>query len=164
MRRQRRRLRPRFFFWLIALSITSFAANAGESTVISGEVEPLAKLIHLPAPPKSVRWMLTPLSDSDVIGPTDYDLLALLEYDGAICDKIVRDSKADATTMLLSPKEVADWLPVELRDHIVREDNGYYRVIGTTFAPTLFAKGAFLQGFAIRLDHTDLLLVALRTN
>lgn len=149
---------------LIALAAACLPARADEVEIVSSDIEQLAKFIRLPATPKSARWWLTALGDPGLVGPTDYSLLALLEYDDGVCEAIVRGSESKAMAPLLSPQEVTDGLPLELRRRIEKENNGYYRVKGTAFAPGLFTKGSFLVGYVVRLDQTNLLLVALSTD
>lgn len=117
----RLRMSAKILLCLIALSVAGFPAQAQDAKVMGNDVERLAKLIHLPARPKSVRWMLAPLGEPGPIGPTDYSLVALLDYDDATCEMITRDSHGEpAMAPSLSPEEVADWLPVELHDRLVR--------------------------------------------
>lgn len=161
----RLRISAKILLCFIALSVAGFPVQAQDAKIMGNDVERLAKLIHLPARPNSVRWMLTPLGEPGPIGPTDYSLVALLDYDDATCEMIAHDSHGEpAMVPSLSPEEVADWLPAELHDRLVRVSNGYYRIEGTAFAPALFAHGSFLVGYAVRIERTNLLLVALSTD
>ncbi len=131
---------------------------------LSTDVNALSRLIRLPYQPRSVRWTQIKMGKIG-LGPSDYGLIAVLEYDDAICAGILAKStpELEGNPAILTKEEAGGWLFPLVRNQLEPNGDHYYKIKGTAFRPTLFAHSPFLIGYVIRIENTNFLLLALST-
>lgn len=131
---------------------------------MSSNIQQLGSIITLPHAPAAVHWAQTRTGEGG-LGPTDYSILAILDYDDAICEQIVRQSPRLPGTdpAIVAREEVGDWMPSSVKSHFTQEKEGYFRVAGTPLDPVLFKRSPLLTGFVLRLPGTNQIVVALST-
>lgn len=130
----------------------------------STDMNALGRLIRLPHQPKTVRWSEITMGKPG-LGPTDYSLIAVLEYDDTTCTEILGEStrELEGNPAMLTKEDAEGWLFPLVRKQLEPDGEAFYRVKGVVFQPTLFAKPPFVVGYVIRIEKTNFLFLTLST-
>ena len=118
------------------------------------DIVELSKFIQLPAQPIEARWQTAEKGTrTGGIGPTDYEGMAVLEYDTATV-QLLRDQMLEQTspTELYVTKDfVKPWFPHDVQQMFVTDSlyPEYLKLDGTRYQPSMFAKGSLLNGYVV---------------
>lgn len=144
----------------LAVIAWSRGASSGEAVqTMKSDLETLARMIELPRRPATVAWEARKLGGKGLLGPDDWELLAVLTFSAA-------DMAAIAA--MLSPKggtyeaDFPDWVVSALGDRVERGSQRA-RVIGEVYDAAPFARAPLLQGWAMPLADGCSVFVALST-
>lgn len=137
-----------------AAATPQVAALATYRTDIAG----LDELITLPAPPVEVRWQIAPKGVSgSAIGPTDYDLVAVLTFDAATLQGLQSQwTEQDSPPELLIAKEFMQPWFAPVLEPLVTVDPAFpafLRLTGTRYEPMPFAKNSLRDGYVLVRDN-----------
>lgn len=128
------------------------------------DLSALARFVRLDSPPRSAQWFteqMTPPSASP-LGPTDWQLIALLEYDEATLQQL-RATWTPQTTpheLHVLPDFIRDWFPEVLRASFkVDSASGNFVWQGERYLPSAFAKPPLTAGFVLVVDRYVLLVL-----
>ncbi|MEI2688711.1 MAG: hypothetical protein V9H69_02975 [Anaerolineae bacterium] len=143
--------------------VTVIRDDASYRTDVAG----LSKIIALPEQPEQVWWQFAPIGSGGrlAVGPTDYELVAVLQYDldalQALQDRL--EPQTSPAELFVAPDFVRDWFPDPLREAFVADPAfpDTPRLTATRYQPDLFVKGGLLHGFVVVVD--DYVLVYLYT-
>lgn len=128
-------------------------AEAPDMNAFEEDIEKLSTLITLPAPPVEAKWTQYNLgvANSDVPGPTDYVVLAVLRYDVTTAAEIAAQLNAQPTSRewYVDANFVRPWFPDEVKNSFVLDElSNLQKLNQPAHEPTLFAKSPLLQGYA----------------
>jgi hypothetical protein len=130
-------------------SMTTQTAEAAAKT--GTDLETLEKAVTLPRKPQSVRWRSSPRGIPGGLGPTDTQLLAVLEYSAADAQALQASLKP---TRLTSRVEDGGWLPAATHEALKG---------ATAYDATPFHKGALRQGTVFHLPQSHTFVLVLFT-
>jgi hypothetical protein len=121
------------------------------------DLSKLERFIKLSEKPLNARWQTFQMTGKTTseLGPTDWNLVAILEYDPGTLQKL-----KDSMEVLTTPAEtfveanfVKDWFPQAVRDSFVSDPaTGYLKLSPTRYKPTLFAQAPLQFGYVFFAD------------
>lgn len=138
-----------------ATPVSAPVTSSAPSTDIAG----LSQLVTLPVPPLAATWQSTRVGD-DNFGPSDLQLLAVLRFSPQNADKVValaRKREAPRKGEL----EVQPWFPVALKQNAKRGAQGQLVVRGQRLNADDFAHLSLRNGFAFRVEGTNVIVLSL---
>jgi len=152
-----------FITSLILLILSCSDNNNGKMMPIANtDIDTLQKFINLPKTPIKATWETGDIvkGNSNVPGPKDWALIALLEFDKNDIIEIIKQSTTNASKTANIPKShFSTWLPDEISSQFsIDSSGGYYQSSSATHDASLFSKSPLLNGFYIPVNETDLLL------
>ena len=115
------------------------------------DVETLEKAVTLPRRPQAVQWRMSPRGVQGGLGPTDTQLLAVLEYPAADAQALLSTLKA---TKLTAKVDDGGWLPEATREALKQ---------ATAYEAKPFFKSPLNQGTVFHLPKTNTFVVVLFT-
>ncbi len=122
----------------------------------------LEKFIRLAEKPRSVRWQIFDKTTVDTggIGPKDWGLVAVLEYDETTAQAL--QSQAAQSPMqrelYVNADFVRDWFPDSVRQSFVKDANSdYLKLTLPRYEPAAFAKSPLSDGYVAFSDKAVLL-------
>lgn len=150
-------------FLIVACGSNTFSMHeatvqeAAMPTSLETDREKLATLIQLDIAPQSVQWQTFQKGSSKEtdLGPTDWGLVAVLEYDAATLQSIQTQLAANSLDyeMYVEPNFVQDWFPEAVRNSFVKDTSSDYLILNQPlYQPTLFAKSPLNNGYAFVRD------------
>jgi hypothetical protein len=136
---------------------------AGE---VSTDVDGLAAIIRMPIRPVSVVWRRQVLGSagSQVPGPTDWELEALLTFDQNDAERLADEARHSEKPRDIGSIDGIEWLPSEARsDFEAVPKSSRYRAKGESYVATSFAKPPLSQGHLTRLGESPRFFLKLYT-
>lgn len=124
----------------------------------STDIDALGRLITLPRRPTAAIWRRVRKGSntrSDVPGPTDYELQAVLTFSNEDAENIVKEAAARERPGDVGTIKKLDWFPAEVKENLIEEPNSdEYRFKGETYDAGAFAKSPLTHGYFVRVGRT----------
>lgn len=144
---------------LISLALSNCAPSgqpksAPEAATPQSDLAALGRLIRLEEQPISAQWLTESLAPARALslGPSDWQLIALLTYDEAALSQLKERLAPQKTPSRLHvrPDFVREWFPQALRAHF-QPDGATGNLIwqGARYQPTPFLKPPLGAGFVL---------------
>jgi hypothetical protein len=135
-------------------------------SAVSTDVDELAKLVRLPYRPSAAQWQTALLGEaSDVPGPTDWTLTAVLTFAEEDAEKLVAAAAKRRRPTAIGT-EPLEWFPAELQEQLVPvpgPTSPLSRVRGETYDAVDIAKPPLGSGFLVRIGRSPRFLLRLQT-
>lgn len=121
------------------------------------DVAKLSQFINLPAQPAQALWQVREKgAGGTAIGPTDTELIAVLQLDQDILEKLEGQllQQTSPTDLFVAPDFVQPWFPNPVQQVFVADSSypEYLRLKGVRYQPSLFAKGSLNNGYVVIAD------------
>lgn len=156
------------FLLIVILTILSPACSENNTGVpmqnnFKTDVALLKKLIELPKEPLTVKWQtgdtVTPQSQSLAPGPTDWGLIAIIEFKSNDLAELVSSTAAvtNKKAAILPENLMWDWVKQALGTSSKKADK-YYTLDGTPRNVDIFSRSPLLHGYWIQLEDNSILL------
>lgn len=122
------------------------------------DVAALNRLIQLPAEPQKAYWQTYDKSDrGSELGPTDWELVAVLEYDVETIQNLQTQliEQTHPAELFVNPDFVKSWFPPAISDQFV-EDARYSQLLklnSQRYMPTPFTKAPLHTGYLFISDN-----------
>lgn len=121
------------------------------------DIAELGRLINLPLQPDQAMWQVRQKGVGNrAIGPTDTELVAVLELDEATFQELEGrlDRQTSPTDLFVVPEFVQPWFPEPIRQAFVADpaNPGYLRLTADRYQPALFANNSLASGYVILVD------------
>jgi hypothetical protein len=127
----------------------------------STDVEALAQLITLPYEPERAIWQVQQQGEPG-LGPTDFTLTAVLNYDEATMDQLRAqlENVAPLNPLRVEATFFEEWYPASVQGSFTQEgESNQWLLSVPRYAPDLFAKQSFINGyFFITADGRSIFL------
>jgi len=134
-------------------------------TAVSRNVDAIMRALNLPSRPVEAWWEETPVGQPGGIGPTDYDLSAVLLFDVATAASLAKKAPPLPEVPVLLPTEaMRPWLPDAVRAAIQRYDADFVSVKGSKFDAQPFLKPPYTSGAFIVIDGGGYVYISVRTS
>jgi len=155
-----------------AVMATSAERNQNMSTAERKEAEPstdidaLNRVITLTRRPTAAIWQRAVKGSgrSDVPGPTDYELQAVLTFSEEDAESIVEEAAKRERPSDVGTIKKLDWFPAEVKENLIEEPGSdEYRFKGETYDAGAFAKSPLTHGYFVRVGQTPRLYLYLYT-
>lgn len=145
---------------LLLTGATVAGCTKGQSTqritTMKTDVDELSRFIAFPFPPKAAWWRTADRGDSGALGPSDWELMAVLQFAPEDIESIIGKSglqKSDPPEKIIASSPGMSEL---LKNHGPLEDRLY--------GAELFARSPLIDGFVVRIKGTDKLFIYLATH
>lgn len=124
----------------------------------SNSVTELSKYIRLPFPPNKACWQVYKKGSRQTeIGPIDWELIAILDYDSAttLSLRTQMSEQADHTELYVTHEFVKDWFPELVKQRFIQDDiyTEYFQFKGSRYNPGLFIQSPLSGGFVTIIDN-----------
>jgi len=140
-------------------------SRSGQQATVSRDVGAFMRLLNLPARPAEVWWEETPVGEPGGIGPTDYDLSAVLHFDASTAAAMAKKAPPLPEEPVLLPLDAnRPWLPAPVRAAIQRHDGHFISVRGSKFDAQPFLKPPYTSGAFIVVDGDGYVYISVRTS
>ena len=135
--------------------------NATQETIMAApyqtDIAQLSQFINLPAQPAQALWQVREKgAGGTAIGPTDTELIAVLQLDQDILEKLEGQllQQTSPTDLFVAPDFVQPWFPNPVQQVFVADSSypEYLRLKGVRYQPSLFAKGSLNNGYVVIAD------------
>ena len=133
---------------------------------VSHDAPLLGKLLRLPAPPLEVAFEERPLGTPGGLGPTDYQLVAVLRFDAGTLAKLPRaagDSTAGGPSGSVSVPERA-WFPDAVKARLAKAGDAGATARGQAIDAEALFRPRYSVGWAVLIEGTDYLVVVAQTS
>lgn len=122
----------------------------------SDDIELLSRQIALPVRPAAVLWRQEVLGkqSSDVPGPTDRRLVAVLRYDEKDARALVKKVRGESKETNVGNVDVETWFPEELKKLARKDDDGTI-LEGATYEADSFLRAPYSSGKLVRVGETN---------
>jgi len=140
---------------LACVSCTKNQSTQRISTMKTDAAE-LSKFVALPFPPKAVWWRTTEREGSGAMGPSDWELMAVVQFSPQYIESIISRSKSLKSD---SPEKI-----VAGSHGMIEMLKGHGSVGERLYSAELFAKSPLLEGFVVQIKGTDKLFVYFSTH
>lgn len=147
-------------------SQTSPTHLAQSAAMPSTDLAELGRLIHLPVPPRAVTFEKVTLGRGGAFGPTDWELIAVLDYDlDAIKQLGLRPPEQEPERALaFDGREMRPWFPPEVKAAFQPAEGGNGLCRGAGFDAAPFARSPLLQGVIAVPQGTHYLVLRMQTS
>lgn len=125
------------------------ARNNDMTIEINTDIALLSKFIHLPMTPKNAWWFTKETGEPGLVGPQDWRLVAVLEFDSAALKKLI--SNAD-----INDRTSADMAYLSPESRRLVAPHG--TVAGPWYNPSVFERSPLLQGSFAKIDDSKIFL------
>jgi len=140
-------------------------SKAKHETAVSRNVDAIMRALNLPARPVEAWWEETPVGQPGGIGPTDYDLSAVLLFDPATAASLAKKAPPLPEAPVLLPSEaLRPWLPEPVRAALQRHGDDFLSVRGSKFDAQPFLKPPYTSGAFIVIDGGGYVYISVRTS
>lgn len=124
------------------------------SQTFQTDVDALSAWIRLPAAPRQARWIVREKgTHSGGIGPTDFELIAALEYDPATVNALQgqMEAQTNPVDLYVAQDFLQQWLPDDLQALFASDQlyPGLLRLTTQRYQPTLFTTGSLQNGYVV---------------
>lgn len=114
----------------------------------------LSRFINLPAQPTQALWQVKEKGiHGGAIGPTDTELVAMLQFDQKILSELQSQFTQQTTPpdIFVASSFVQPWFPGPIQQLFVTDPAypEFLKLAGTRYQPTLFAKGSLNNGYIV---------------
>lgn len=155
--------------WGAALLVACFSlachGRRKHETAVSRDVDAIMRALNLPARPVEAWWEETPVGQPGGIGPTDYDLSAVLLFDPATAAALAKKAPPLPEAPVLLPREaLRPWMPAPVRAAIQRHDDDFISVRGSKFDAQPFLKPPYASGAFIVIEGSGYVYISVRTS
>ncbi len=132
----------------------------------STDLAELGRLIHLPVPPRAVIFEQLTLGGGGAFGPTDWELIAVLDYDpDAIRQLDLHPPEQEPERALTFDwREVCPWFPPLVKAAFQPTKGGDSHCRGEGFDAAPFVKSPLLQGVIAVPQGTHYLVLRMQTS
>jgi hypothetical protein len=156
-------------FVMLTLPTCRRGSAEGTKPATSGEVghdvNRLGRRIQLPVKPSEVWFEERPVGRPGGLGPTDYQLIAVMRFDPAALKTLEGATKSNTGQGAAVGREFdRPWLPPEVKAALQPRDEDSRRVRdGREFDGTPFFRSPFLTGYFVIVGATGYVLLSLQT-
>ena len=147
-----------------ALAVLIDAFSCTDEPVVpaapSSDIERLSRLINLPENPRAALFLVGPMgTGGGFIGPTDYGLLALLQYDRDSIERLkARGRRLQPKVRSIRLRERLAWFPEPLFSVVKRCSSGWC-IDGERYSGDAFLKDGYVDASFIVPDNSEWLIV-----
>ncbi|HVF57753.1 MAG TPA: hypothetical protein VM934_16490 [Pyrinomonadaceae bacterium] len=122
----------------------------------SADVESLSRQVALPIRPAEAVWQQEALGkqNSNVPGPVDYRLIAVLKYNAADARTLIEKVGGDSKQTPAGEVEVETWFPEEVKK-LARKGEDGAMVEGAKYDPEAFLRAPYSSGKLVRVGETN---------
>jgi Fe2+ transport system protein B len=131
---------------------------------VSTDIDALAKAMNLPVRPTEAKWQAKALGNTEnrAPGPTDYSLTAVLKYNDAEAQELIKKLESVPVEKKTANIEVEGWFPEEVKKNQKTVD-GINRLKGANYSPDAFLRSPYSGGRVVRVGETNYFIVKLLT-
>jgi hypothetical protein len=149
---------------LLTLVVACSQNSAAVVREPSHDVAKLAKRVNLLESPQSVSYKVTPMGDGDgIFGPTDYTLIAVLQYDEASITRLkARSTRVNPSARSVWLPDRPEWFPPSVLAAIARCAD-HWCIPGEEYSSAEFMKGGYVTGNVIVPEGQNVVILVLRT-
>jgi len=135
---------------------------------VSHDIHLLGKLLSLPAPPLDVAFEEVPLGTPGGLGPTDYELVAVLRFDPSTLAKLSQAAEtagsgpggpSGGATVPERP-----WFPDAVKARVAKAGDGGRTVRGHAIDAEAMFRPRYSIGSALRVEGTDYVVLVAQTS
>lgn len=129
---------------------------------VSTDIDQLAENINLPVRPEQVFWKKKIMNNegSDVPGPNDYLLIAVLKYSDADIEKLEEETGYSKNESANGVAEIEEWFPADLKAS-AKETDGEKSLTGEKYDAATFARSPFNNGSLLRIEKSNYFVLKL---
>jgi hypothetical protein len=140
--------------WALLIIIGTHGSEIvlGEVSRMNQDVKGLSKLINLPRPPKAVWWQTYDVGARSGMGPSDWGLRAVLQFDPKDLNHILENSPPQEGSL---SQDYLQELHVFFPEKVKLQEPVYN--------PSVFARSPLLQGVMVRIESSNKILLILHT-
>lgn len=120
------------------------------------DIVELSKLLTLPFQPEAVWWHVSGEEKSDWMGPSDWEIMAVLQFSQKDLEAIINNSKLNES---LSPDKIVAASPA--MSELLK---GHGPVGDQLYNADLFAKSPLIYGIMVKIKGTCKLFVNFKTH
>jgi hypothetical protein len=132
---------------------------------VSKDVDALMRLLALPAKPIEAWWQETPVGAQGGLGPSDYDLRAVLRFDKSVVDAIAKTAPPlPGDRARFSSGADLPWLPPAVRAALTRLDDRTIAVRGHRFDAAPLLKPPLGNGAFVVIEGGAYIFLSARTS
>jgi hypothetical protein len=152
------------FVCLLTLVVACSRNSAAAVKEPSHDVAKLAKRVNLLESPQSVSYKVIPMGDGDgIFGPTDYTLIAVLQYDEASIARLkARSTRVNPEVRAVWLPDRPEWFPPAVQAAIARCSD-HWCIPGEEYSSAEFLKAGFVTGNVIVPEGQNVVILVLRT-
>ena len=155
---------------VVACANETSSGDEKMATTPNTSIEQLEKTIQLTFRPVSVQWQVAttvPQKDDEfAFGPTDYTLIAVVEFRESDYEKVLAEApiQLPAQLLTLTDHHVYEWLPEDIKAVVRGKSSGsassrdYLLRNGEQFT-----KSPYLSSYAAQLDDQNKLVIVMST-
>lgn len=127
--------------------------DAGRVAPVETDVDKLSKLVRLPVRPKAAQWRRATLGSGGPLGPTDWTLVALLDFEPEDADAIVSVARQRPTPAAVTIGD-RSWLPPEVSAALEK---------ASRLDASAFHRSPLMHGVLLHLDGSSRFVLILYT-
>jgi len=136
-----------------------------QGPTVSRSIDPIMRALKLPFRPVEAWWEETPVGEPGGIGPTDYDLNAVLLFDAATASALAKKAPSLPESPVLLPSDVLQpWLPAPVRAAMQPYDKDFVSVRGAKYDAQPFLKPPYTSGAFIVIEGSGYVYISVRTS
>ena len=140
---------------------------SSQHSMTSTDLNALGQLIHLPVPPRAATFEKVTLGRGGAFGPTDWELIAVLEYEPETLKQLALQpvQQEPEAALTFSADEMRPWFPAEVKAAFdAPEAHGASHCRGEGFDAAPFAKSPLLQGVIAVPQGTHHVVLRMQTS
>lgn len=135
-----------------------------DDVAVDRRIEKLRDLITLSITPEEVWFETVPLGIPGGLGPTDYQLIAIMRFERADLTRITTAAhRSPGSLPRISTTENRPWFPEPVKAAIRPYDDHRVTVRGDKFDAAPFAKSPFLSGIFVAVEGGEYVILVLQT-
>jgi hypothetical protein len=141
------------------------SATPESAATPSQNLDELARVVNLPLRPQTAVWQRKRLGGnqvSDIPGPSDWNLTAVLRYSDEDAEKVAA-AAAKHETAAPDEAEIEEWFPAELRKLAEDSATTPKTIAGQRYRADDFRRAPLLSGSLIRIGKTGYFVLRLFT-
>jgi hypothetical protein len=127
---------------------------AMNETTVQTDVETLSRWFNLSSFPEvvGVHWVQRQIGEGSerLPGPTDYYVVAILEFDHLLAPEI---SLAPRNDVYVEDDLLESWMPTAVADRFVRTPEGYLKFDGTAYAAEGILVSPLTSGYVLVIEN-----------
>ena len=147
-------------YYLLISFVFLFSCAENDEQNIETDLSKLKELINVPDNPQRVQWLLIQKGNNRNLGPNDYHLLAVLEFEQNQYKKLKENfsNSTDISEKIFLNKNLfQDWYPPSIQSKFM--DRGtHYELNTKVYDASIFLKGSFEEGYCFFSEDGKLFL------